>query len=289
MTQFMETDMRARLWEFLLLAFTVLLPWEAVTAGQVEGAFACEDLKECTVRLNVRGVIDQSTADRITQLLSEANTRTRKSEEPDRTHFFMTLDSPGGSVVAAMAIGRLARHHRMMAVVPLRASCASACVLIYAGAVTRMAGDEQIGIHAPFLDTPAAKINEQTIRWTYTSLVQDLRSYFREMNVSEGLADEMLKTPASSVRFLTHLEQVQYGLATIDPIEAEVVSLRRAKEFGLTRVEYNRRQALVSQHCFDRGETYLRSCESHIYKTGQIYKPDFGGLDFTNQAERPTR
>lgn len=281
--------MRARLWALLLGGFTILLPLKSVTAGQVEGRFDCEDLKECTVRLEVTGVIDQSTADKVTQLLSDAKASARKSEEPDRTHFLMTLESPGGSVVAAMAIGRLARQHRIMAVVPLGASCVSACVLIYTGAVTRMAGNEQIGIHAPFLDTPAAKINEQTIRSTYTSLVQDLRSYFREMNVSEGLAEEMLKTPASSVRFLTHQEQVHYGLVTIDPIEAEVVSLRRTKEFGLTRVEYNRRQTLVSQHCFDRGVTYLRSCESHIYKTGKIYSPDFGGLDLTSQVERPTR
>lgn len=285
----MEKEMSARLWAIFLGAFTILLPWESATAGQLERGFDCEDLKECTVRLEVTGAIDQSTADKITQLLSDANARTRKSEERHRTHFLMTLESPGGSVVAAMAIGRLARQHRMTAVVPLGASCVSACVLIYAGAVTRMAGNEQIGIHAPFLDTPAAKISEQTIRGTYTSLVQDLRSYFREMNVSEGLAEEMLKTPASSVRFLTHQEQVQFGLVTIDPIEAEVVSLGRAKEFGLTRVEFNRRQTLVSQHCFDRGETYLRSCESHIYKTGKIYNPDFGGLDFTSQVERPTR
>lgn len=280
--------MKLHLRAFLLGGLTTLLLLEPATAGQVEGLVECHGLKVCIVEgLKVRGVIDQESADEVLQLLREAEARTDKSQAPDRTSFanYITLDSPGGSVLAAMAIGRLARQHRLVALVPRGASCVSACVLIYAGAVVRNARTTggRIGIHAPFLDTPDSNINEETIRRTYTSLLQDIRSYFREMNVSEGLADEMLKTPASSVRFLSVQDQDRYGLVLMDPVEDEIVSLSSAKEHGLTRLEFNRRRALVDQHCTDR--TAFVSCADEIYRTGKPPEP----LDFSSQVATPTK
>jgi hypothetical protein len=264
--------MRLHLGAFFLGGLTTLLVLEAAIAGQVEGLVECAGTHVCTVEdLKVTGVIDQASADKVLQLLKEAEARTDKSEDLDRTSFadYITLDSPGGSVLAAMAIGRLARQHRIAALVPRGASCVSACVLIYAGAVVRNARTTggRIGIHAPFFDTPNSNVNEETIRRTYTSLLQDIRSYFREMNVSERLADEMLKTPASSVRFLSVQDQDRYGLVLMDPVEDELLSLSHAKQLGLTRLEFNRRRALVDKHCNDTA-TFV-SCADNVFKTGK--------------------
>jgi hypothetical protein len=273
--------MRLHLRAFLLGGLTTLLLLEAATAAQVEGRVECHGTKVCTVEdLKVTGVIDQASADKVLQFLRQAEARTDKSEDPDRTSFanYITLDSPGGSVLAAMAIGRLARQHRIAALVPRGASCVSACVLIYAGAVVRNARTTggRIGIHAPFLDTANSNINEETIKRTYTSLLQDIRSYFREMNVSERLADEMLKTPASSVRFLSVQDQDRYGLVLMDPVEDELLSLRHAKRLGLTRLEFNRRRALVAEHCNDTA-TFV-SCADNIFETGKPPELDFSSF-----------
>ena len=110
--------MRLHLRAFLLGGLTSLLLLEAATAGQVEGRVECHVMKVCTVEdLKVTGVIDQASADKVLQLLNEAESRTDKSKDPGRTSFanYITLDSPGGSVPAAMAIGRLARQHRLAA------------------------------------------------------------------------------------------------------------------------------------------------------------------------------
>ncbi|MEY9885567.1 ATP-dependent Clp protease proteolytic subunit [Bradyrhizobium sp. USDA 329] len=283
--------MRGQLRAILLGGWTALLPLEPAHAGQVEGRIDCHGVKVCTVEdLKVTGAIDKVDADNVLQLLRDAEARTDKSQVPDLTSYavasVITLNSPGGSVPAAMAIGRLARQHRMVALVPGGASCVSACVLIYAGAVVRNARSTggRIGIHAPFfLDAPDSKIDEQEIRRSYTSLVQDIRSYFREMNVSEALADEMLKTPASSVRFLSVEDQDRYGLVVMDPVESEFLSLSHAKQLGLTRLEHNRRSALVHQFCTDR--TSFVSCADAVYQTGK--PPEL--LDFSSQVATPTK
>ena len=57
----------------------------------------------------------------------------------------------------------------------------------------------------------------------------DIRAYLREMNVSERLADEMMKTPPSSVRYLIAEEQESFGLSVIDPIERETCLGRSTK------------------------------------------------------------
>ena len=55
-------------------------------------------------------------------------------------------------------------------------------------------------------------------------MLQDIRTYFREMNVAEGLADAMLRIPPEEVRFLTEEEAKAYGLTMMDPVYEECSS-----------------------------------------------------------------
>jgi hypothetical protein len=101
-----------------------------------------------------------------------------------------------------------------------------------------------------------------------------MRSYLREMNVSEQLADEMLKTRSSDIRYLTPDEQDQFGLDTFDPVEREVRDVEHAQKLGLDRCEYNSRDALVLKVCpLDSG---YANCYEEVYKTGrapEVLKP----------------
>jgi len=68
----------------------------------------------------------------------------------------------------------------------------------YAGAAARFGYDRlaRVGIHQPYFQVPSQKINADTVRKDYNTMLQDIRAYLREMNVSERLADEKYENTA---------------------------------------------------------------------------------------------
>jgi len=74
-------------------------------------------------------------------------------------------------------------------------------------------------------------------------MLQDIRSYFREMNVSEQLADAMLRVEPKNIRFLDYDALRLYGLTAVDPVEQETLDLQEAQSFQLDRQEYIKRKA----------------------------------------------
>lgn len=257
-------------------------------AGEITGYLNCRKFPGYCLLENVAvlGAIDDAMTNKLSQLIQNAEAQIDKTKQPDGiNHTTVKLDSPGGSVTDAMAIGRLLRKYRMRAVVPADAVCNSACVLIYAGAVVRYGHFKSgpVGIHQPFLDVPDKRIDIDAIRRIYASTLQDMRSYFREMNVSEQLADEMLKTPSSAMRYLNDEEQNSFGLVIYDPVEVEITNLQHSKDLGISRMEYNRREALVLQQC-PLNEQY-QGCHDRIFKSGQV--EDAGPPDFSSFAVSP--
>ena len=60
----------------------------------------------------------------------------------------VVLNSPGGSVTDALAMGRLIREKNFATEVEAGKYCASSCPLVFAGGVERRAGDKAaIGVH----------------------------------------------------------------------------------------------------------------------------------------------
>ena len=58
------------------------------------------------------------------------------------------LNSPGGSVADALAMGRLIREKKFATEVEAGKYCVSSCPLVFAGGVDRRAGDKAtIGVH----------------------------------------------------------------------------------------------------------------------------------------------
>jgi hypothetical protein len=110
-------------------------------------------------------------------------------------------------------------------------------------------------------------------------MLQDIRSYFREMNVSEQLADAMLRIEPDKVRLLDHDELDSYGLTDSDPIDQETQDLADAQSLGVSRQEYLRRKSLTERECPKRldliyqkpAETLARweQCYEAIMKTGR--------------------
>src|SRR5262245_29420016 len=80
-------------------------------------------------------------------------------------------------------------------------------------------------------------------------MLQEIRSYLREMNVSEQLADAMLRIEPAKFRLLYDATLIRYGLTATDPIEQETRDLQDAKSSGLSRQEYMRRRSIAGRMC----------------------------------------
>src|SRR4051812_6939683 len=69
----------------------------------------------------------------------------------------VVLNSPGGSVIDALAMGRLIRERKFATEVEAGKYCASSCPLVFAGGVERRAGDKAaIGVHQVAAISPDA-------------------------------------------------------------------------------------------------------------------------------------
>jgi hypothetical protein len=135
------------------------------------------------------------------------------------THAVVYLNSPGGSLVTAMQLGRVLREHSFDTRVGTRTTdatratagtCHSACPFVLAGGVQRsLEQGSAIGLHragnrVPLHDEDAF---QQVVR---TQVVE----YLAEMGVRAEIADIMEAIPHDRIRDLTVDEALQLNLLT---------------------------------------------------------------------------
>jgi hypothetical protein len=268
----------------LFLSLLVGLPAREVHAesARVEGHTKCYTSTCSLEAAKIIGDIDASTADKVRQLLDDHRiAASHENKPPSKYGQNIEIDSNGGNVIAAMTIGRLLRSNRVG--VQVHDHCYSSCVLIMAGAVTRccFAGDlTGVGIHRPYLDLTLERISPSRARDLYVQVLQEMRAYLREMNVSEGLADAMLRIDPENMRLLRDTELEGFGLGLFDPVEAEMRDLEGATLYGLNRQEYLRRKALSTSRCDPiRDIREWSACGQTMMKTGKAPAlPDFSAF-----------
>jgi hypothetical protein len=246
------------------------------------------------IAIDIDGEIDATTVESVSKLFEEYREQMKKVDSgvtcddsavrqnpPDfsayGTHF--GINSRGGSVAAAMAIGRMFRREN--AWIGVNGVCFSACVFILAGAVDRLIGEsDQVGIHRPYLrSTPEKPLEPNQVREAYSRMLQEMRSYLREMNVSPRLADDMLATEPENNHVLTEAELKAYRLTGVDPaeqqrraIQKEAADVQEANSLGLDRLEYTRRKALADSICaYTAASDYseVSDCKKRVLKTGR--------------------
>ena len=288
----------------LLILLLVALPIQAASgaSAKVSGGFGCDRGSEgaicfddgcvCGFKLRIDGEIVAATVEQVRKLFA-----VRRAIKGSYSESFY-INSFGGSVTAAMEIGRMFRTerawislrpdmHKQAAVWWTRTStpeleragnCVSACVLILAGAVERNLWVGRVGIHRPYLDTtPQKPVTVDEVREGYGRLLHDLRGYLREMNVSERLADDMLAVEPEKVHYLNEAELKMYRLADPDPveqqtraIEKEMRDVQEANQLGLSRREYTRRKALGNDLCSQMQDVReMISCKDRVLRTGR--------------------
>jgi ATP-dependent protease ClpP protease subunit len=123
------------------------------------------------------------------------------------THF--ELDSPGGDILEAMAIGRFIRKTATGTIV--RKDCESACVFILIAGVRQNATEESaIGLHRPyFYPKEFAGLSFQDAEEKYKVLQAETRRYLEEMEMATSAIEKMFSIPSDDVYFLTPQEKAR--------------------------------------------------------------------------------
>jgi ATP-dependent protease ClpP protease subunit len=260
---------------FLAVAYSAI----RAEAAEVTGGIGCsrndggvcfaDNRCMCSFRLHIDGEIDSTDADKVRSLLALRRAQSVASE-------WLSINSRGGSITAAMTIGRMLRTARVGIAVDPKGLCVSACVLILAGAVDRIVTSGKVGIHRPYLKTmPQQSFQKKVVRESFRMMLQELRAYLREMNVSVKLADDMVVVEPQRILFLTHDDLNRYGLADIDPAEQQIrvigseIRVEEASRFGLDRREYTRRKALGIELCSSMPAREAFVCQNRVLTTGQ--------------------
>lgn len=139
----------------------------------------------------------------------------------------VALDSPGGSVSDAIAIGSVIRARGLSTSVADGALCASSCPLILAAGVERRAAPQAaIGVHQIYATTPSDALTA-VLRDAVaaTSEAQSttalITRYLTDMGIDPALWLHALETPPQSLYYLTLDELAAYRLATL-PVTAEL-------------------------------------------------------------------
>jgi hypothetical protein len=124
----------------------------------------------------------------------------------------VVLNSTGGSVQDAIAIGHLIREKKFSTAVESENLCTSSCPLVFAGGIERRAGEKAaIGVHQVFspTDNPAANNMDQAQR-----ISADCQKYLVEMGVDPRLWIHAMETPKEELYRLKPDELLSLKLTT---------------------------------------------------------------------------
>ncbi|HEY4199694.1 MAG TPA: hypothetical protein VGM83_03960 [Devosiaceae bacterium] len=132
----------------------------------------------------------------------------------------VALDSPGGSVDDALAIGQLIRDHRFSTSVAAGALCASSCPLLLAGGVERHAEQgAAVGVHqvyaAVLADTVGTRrLSPDQAMGEAQAITARIGRYLTGMGVDPALWLKAMETPPTDLAYLTPAEMYQFRLIT---------------------------------------------------------------------------
>lgn len=132
----------------------------------------------------------------------------------------VALDSPGGSVVDALSIGRLIRGKGYATSVAGGAICASSCPLIFAGGKERIAtARSAIGVHQIYAEVPADSLGSQLAAAGEAmsqaqTMTAEISRYLAQMGVDQEVWLRALETPPDRLTYLNANDLKRLNLAT---------------------------------------------------------------------------
>ena len=134
----------------------------------------------------------------------------------------VVLNSPGGSVTDALAMGRLIRERKFATEVEAGKYCASSCPLVFAGGVERRAGDRAtIGVHQ-VAALPAANGPPRDEMSVAQNISARCQRYLADMGVSLQVWVHAMETPHDRLFVFKPDELKSLNMVTAAPASAPI-------------------------------------------------------------------
>jgi hypothetical protein len=135
----------------------------------------------------------------------------------------VVLNSPGGSVTDALAMGRLIRERKFATEVEAGKYCASSCPLVFAGGVERRAGDRAtIGVHQVAALLSAANGPPRDEMSVAQNISARCQRYLADMGVSLQVWVHAMETPHDRLFVFKPDELKSLNMVTAAPASAPI-------------------------------------------------------------------
>jgi hypothetical protein len=142
----------------------------------------------------------------------------------------VVLNSPGGSVTDALAMGRLIRENKFATEVEAGTYCVSSCPLIFAGGVERRASDRaSIGVHQVAALHSAASGPPRDEMSIAQNISASCQRYLSDMGISLQVWVHAMETPHDKLFVFKPDELKSLNLVTTTPALAPVAGPAKAK------------------------------------------------------------
>lgn len=221
-----------------IAAFTSAIPMRVIglifivvlsTATVVADVRIKKDNQYIPLIITITGTISEDDAKQIENASSELNNQ----------NFIVDLDSRGGSLSAAIKIGRLIRKYD--GATSITGKCYSSCPLIFIGGVKRfMGGATSLGLHRPYFASDPQR--RENIEKQFPDMLSMVKSYVAEMGITDNFYQQMVNTEPSKVA-IYQFEDFTKLIPQIDPTYAEIQVAYDARKYGVTTSEMRRRYA----------------------------------------------
>jgi len=132
---------------------------------------------------------------------------------------YISFDSPGGNVVAAIRFGRAIRALNAKTLQIRALECASACAFAFVGGVERFAEPGSIGVHRVSLSDDVPMDNKLAVS-TVQVMTGEIIGYLTDMGVSPNLLQLSLSIDSTDIRYLTAAEMRNWNINTPEDMPA---------------------------------------------------------------------
>lgn len=144
----------------------------------------------------------------------------------------VVLNTRGGNVDAALKMGRLIRKHGLNTYLAPNGECASACIFVLIGGITRIAFGK-LSVHRSGVDINSPT-TLQKLKKHNDNNIKEVNDYVQEMGISPLLADAILMTPHWRTRSLTWRDRTRWGVHGMDTIHEEMWFREASRSAKLT-------------------------------------------------------
>lgn len=151
---------------------------------------------------------------------------------------WVALDSPGGDVSEAMRFSRFFEEAYIRVKIPEGGTCASACFLMWAGAVDRvLMPDARLGVHR--ISWTSASLDMKRNEQVVSPVAKSVEGFLEQAGIPRKIIDKFRETPPTDVTFIDTkwlIQQDVYDAVAYRPMFLDVVE----KKCGVNPASMNR-------------------------------------------------